>query len=177
MTHYECKVCGHKCNTKEEMRRHIRTVHYKNNYNEIHFVVSDRGRWDYWFTDRGIIILKIAPMWMWWATFLVVLTIIAIFTGHFGGAVFGVIAGGIAGWIVDSLWAGKIRSRNKTMSIDEVIANSRNVLLAWSNISNIKLKKYIDIETIDGKKYRTNILVSKDLKVFLVSKLHNKVLE
>ena len=177
MANYECKVCGYKCDTKEEMRTHIRAVHYKNNHNEIRFVVSDGVRWDYWFTNRGIVRLKITPAWAWWVTFLVVLTIIAIFTGLFGGVLFGIVGGGVASWIVDTLWAGRIRSRNKTMSIDEVIANSRNVLLAWSDISDIKLKKYIDIETIDGKKYRTNVLVSEDLKAFLVSKLHNKVLE
>lgn len=159
------------------MRKHIKTVHYKNNHNKIRFAASDGGRWDYWFTDKGIIRLKIAPAWAWWAAFLVVLTIIAIFTGHFGGVIFGVIAGGIAGWIVDILWAGRIRARNKTMSINEVIANNRNTSLAWSDISKIKLKKYIDIETINGKKYRTNVLVSEDLKAFLVSKLDNKVLK
>ena len=29
MANYECKVCGHKCNTKEEMRAHIASKHSK----------------------------------------------------------------------------------------------------------------------------------------------------
>ncbi|MEM3252731.1 MAG: C2H2-type zinc finger protein, partial [Thermoplasmata archaeon] len=132
MTAYECKLCGYKSNTKAKMREHIEKAHYKNASGRIRFAYHNGGGWDYWFIDTGIILLKMAPRWAWWVTFFAILIIIAIFTGRFGGAVFGVIAGGIASWIVDDLWTNRIRARNKALSIEEVIADSRNTLLTWS---------------------------------------------
>ena len=126
---------------------------------KIVFKATDGKNWDYWFIDKGILKLKLASL---------------------GPAVVGGLLGGaIGGVIIKSVWTHRARSKNKTLTIDELLANKGNELLAWSAISSITMvekENKLVISMTNGRVYDTGLEGDfKEAKKFLVSKLNSKV--
>lgn len=127
----------------------------------------------YYFSNNGIVRLTLYSKSLEWGLFILILIVIALFTGRIGGIIYGVIAGVIASIILDStLSSSRIKKWNK-LSFKELNLQKGATQISWSKVSKALLKTSYALELyVDGKKH--NLILQTDaaiIKKLLKTKL------